>query len=359
MAYTTINKSSEHFNTKLYTGNGGTQALTGLGFEPSFTWIKQRDNGVYSNALFDAVRGVGKMLVSDTTATNGNQTNGVTAFGSDGFTVGDFSAGNYNARKYVSWNWKANGAGSSNTTGSLTSTVSANTTSGFSIVQWTGNRSQTQTIGHGLGSIPKMIIIKNISVTQGWTVYSSEINANQRLVLNSNATEGTCTACFANTRPTNTVFTVGDDADTNGTGNTMIAYCFSDVQGYQKIGSYTGNNPAGGSNTQFVYTGFTPKLVMFKEMSGAGNWNIYDLNRNYSLTENNYNIRAARLAWNENSEESSFTDDHGIDILSNGFVIRDNSNDFYTVNANNETYMYYAVAETPLVGSNNVPATAK
>jgi len=356
MAYTTINKSSSFMNNKLYTGNSSTQTISGVGFQPDFTWIKHRD-GATANMLFDVLRGPLYRLQSNSTNTSASAANTLTSWNSDGFALGTENDVNGNSRLFASWNWKANGSGSANTVGSINSTVSVNTTSGFSIVKWTGDRSQTQTIGHGLGSIPKMIIIKNTSVTQGWTVYSSEINANERLVLNSNATQGTCTACFANTRPTNTVFTVGDDADTNGTGNTMIAYCFSNVQGHQKIGSYTGNNPAGGTNTQFVYTGFKPRLVMFKEMSGAGNWNIYDLNRNYNLTENNYNIRAARLAWNESSAESSFTDDHGIDILSNGFNIRDNSNDFYTVNANNETYMYYAVGQT-LVGTNNIPNNA-
>ena len=358
MAYTTINKSTDYFNTKLYTGTGSNQSLTGVGFKPDFVWTKNRSENS-DNRLFDAIRGALYVLTSNNTDTSSSSADTLTSFDTDGFTLGSSFRVNKNTNKFATWNWKANGSGSSNTAGSITSTVSASATSGFSIVQWTGNRSQTQTIGHGLGSIPKMIIIKNTSVTQGWTVYSSEIGANERLVLNSNATQGTCTACFANTRPTNTVFTVGDDADTNGTGNTMIAYCFSDVQGYQKIGSYTGNNPAGGSNTQFVYTGFKPKFVMFKEMSGAGNWNIYDSSRNGSLSENNINIRQARLAWNDHGAESSFTSDNGVDILSNGFNIRDNSNDFYTVNANNETYMYYAVAEAPLVGTNNVPANAR
>jgi len=358
MAYTTINKSSSFMNNKLYTGNGGTQALTGLGFEPSFTWIKQRDNGVYSNALFDAVRGVGKMLVSDTTAAEGNQTNGVTAFDADGFTIGDFSAGNYNARKYVSWNWKANGQGSSNTDGSINTTyTSANTTSGFSISKYTGTGSNA-TVGHGLGAVPKMIITKNLQQgNEGWLVYHASMGNTKKATLNTDATEGTDATAWNSTTPTNNVFYIGTNWGSNGNGHPMIAYCFSDVQGHQKMGSYTGNNPAGGTNTQFVYTGFKPRLVMCKEMSGAGNWNIYDLNRNYNLTENNYNVRAARLAWNLDSEESSFTDDHGIDILSNGFNIRDNSNDLYTINANNETYMYYAVGQT-LVGTNNIPSNA-
>ena len=357
MAYTDIDKPSDYFNTKLYTGNGSSgHAITGVGFQPDFLWLKPRSTTGY-HRVFDVVRGAGKQIYPNETNQENTDTNQMSAFNSDGFTLGNETGSNANGTTFASWNWLGSNTTAANTDGSISSTVSANTTSGFSIVKYTGNRSQTQTIGHGLGSIPKMIIIKNTSVTQGWTVYSSEIGANERLVLNSNATQGTCTACFGNTRPTDAVFTVGDDADTNGTGNTMIAYCFSDVQGHQKIGSYTGNNPAGGTNTQFVYTGFKPRLVMFKEMSGAGNWNIYDLNRNYSLTENNYNVRAARLAWNLDSEESSFTDDHGIDILSNGFNIRDNSNDLYTINANNETYMYYAVGQT-LVGTNNIPNNA-
>jgi len=364
MAYTTINKSSDYFNNKLYTGDGAaSRNITGVGFQPDFTWIKSR-SAATDNILFDVIRGVTKTIYSNT---NGIQTTDVTYlkyFLSDGFQIGDSSKINDNGSTFVSWNWKAGTAVSGNTSGSGTAktyTGSVNTTSGFSIIKYTGNGTNGMTIPHHLGAVPKMIMVKRLdgSGNWNWQVYNKFSGATKYLMLNMNSTEATSSSRWYNVEPTSSVFTLGNDSDVNVNDATFVAYCFTDVQGYQKIGNYTGNNPAGGSNTQFVYTGFTPKFVMFKERSGAGNWNIYDLNRNYSLTENNYNIRAARLAWNLDSAESSFTSDNGIDILSNGFVIRDNSNDLYTVNANNETYMYYAVAEAPLVGTNNIPANAR
>jgi hypothetical protein len=357
MAYTTINKSGEHFNTKLYTGNGSTQTISSVGFQPDFTWIKHRD-GETAHMLFDYVRGALKRIQSNTNNSETTANNTLTSWNSDGFALGTENDTNGNGRLFASWNWKANGSGSSNTDGSTTSTVSVNTTSGFSIVKYTGT-SSAATIGHGLGAVPKMIIVKNLSSgSRKWVVWHHNLtSASKYLSLSSNATEANDTATWNNTLPTSTVFSSAGSGEVNQGGQNFIAYCFADVQGYQKMGGYTGNNTAGGSNTQFVYTGFRPKLVMVKEISGTSNWVIYDLNRNYSLTENNRNIRAARLGWDLDSAESSFTSDNGIDILSNGFNIRDNSNDLYTINANNETYGFYAVGQS-LVGTNNVPCTA-
>ena len=160
MAYTTINKSTDYFNTKLYTGNGSTNAITGVGFQPDFVWIKKRD-GTSNHQLFDAVRGVTKFLESSATSPDQTDTNSLTAFGTDGFTLGSSGGENSNGNTFASWNWKANGAGSANTDGSITSTVSANTTNGFSIVKWVGTGANA-TIGHGLGAVPKMIIVKNL-----------------------------------------------------------------------------------------------------------------------------------------------------------------------------------------------------
>ena len=351
MAYTTINKSGEHFNTKLYTGDGNQQNVTGVGFQPDWTWVKQR-GAATDHSMQDAVRGVGKQLQSNDTSAETSNNNSLVGFVSDGFTVG-FGTGDADAKvnasggTYASWNWKANGAGSANTDGSISSTVSANTTSGFSIVKYTGNRSQTQTIGHGLGSIPKIIIVKNLDVTQGWTVYSSEIGANERLVLNNTNAKGTCTACFGNTRPTDTVFTVGDDADTNGTGNAMIAYCFSEKQGYSKFGSYIGNGNADGT---FVYTGFSPAFVMMKNASLGGKWLMMDNKRPTS----GGNPNNARLFADVDNVES--TSSNMIDMLSNGFKITTSDTDH---NGNGDTNIYMAFAEAPLVGTNGVTAKAR
>jgi hypothetical protein len=332
-------------NNKLYTGNGGTQALTGLGFEPSFTWIKQRDNGVYSNALFDAVRGVGKMLVSNTTAAEGNQTNGVTAFDADGFTIGDFSAGNYNARKYVSWNWKANGSGSANTAGSISSTVSANTTSGFSISKYTGTGSNA-TVGHGLGAVPKMIITKRLDSTTDWMTYHSSLANTQKVALNSTGAVSTSGSVWNSTTPTSSVFAVGTSADTNNNNSDIIAYCFADVQGFSKMGSYIGNGNADGT---FVYTGFKPAFVMIKMTSEAQNWGIYD---------------NKRLGYNEvknvlfpNLDNVENTDLAPIDLLSNGFKMRRDASASDQNNKNGGSYIYMAFGQS-LVGTNNIPNNA-
>jgi hypothetical protein len=346
MAYTTVNKSSSFMNNKLYTGNGGTQALTGLGFEPSFTWIKQRDNGVYSNALFDAVRGVGKMLVSNTTAAEGNQTNGVTAFDADGFTIGDFSAGNYNARKYVSWNWKANGQGSSNTDGSINTTyTSANTTSGFSISKYTGTGSNA-TVGHGLGAVPKMIITKRLDSTTDWMTYHSSLANTQKVALNSTGAVSTSGSVWNSTTPTSSVFAVGTSADTNNNNSDIIAYCFADVQGFSKMGSYIGNGNADGT---FVYTGFKPAFVMIKMTSEAQNWGIYD---------------NKRLGYNEvknvlfpNLDNVENTDLAPIDLLSNGFKMRRDASASDQNNKNGGSYIYMAFGQS-LVGTNNIPNNA-
>jgi hypothetical protein len=345
MAYTTVNKSSSFMNNKLYTGNGGTQALTGLGFESSFTWIKQRDNGVYSNALFDAVRGVGKMLVSNTTAAEGNQTNGVTAFDADGFTIGDFSAGNYNARKYVSWNWKANGSGSANTAGSISSTVSANTTSGFSISKYTGTGSNA-TVGHGLGAVPKMIITKRLDSTTDWMTYHSSLANTQKVALNSTGAVSTSGSVWNSTTPTSSVFAVGTSADTNNNNSDIIAYCFADVQGFSKMGSYIGNGNADGT---FVYTGFKPAFVMIKMTSEAQNWGIYD---------------NKRLGYNEvknvlfpNLDNVENTDLAPIDLLSNGFKMRRDASASDQNNKNGGSYIYMAFGQS-LVGTNNIPNNA-
>ena len=350
MAYTTINKSSEHFNTKLYTGNvSAGRSITGVGFQPDLVWNKIRSISG-NHHWYDAVRGTQKFIRSnDNTAqgTNGG-TDGITAFGTDGYTIGGNTGINANNETYASWNWKANGSGSANTVGSINSTVSVNTTSGFSIVKWTGDRSQTQTIGHGLGSIPKIIIVKNLDVTQGWTIYSSEIGANERLVLNNTNAKGTCTACFGNTRPTDTVFTVGDDADTNGTGNNMIAYCFAEKTGYSKFGSYSGNGNVDGN---FIYTGFKPAFFMQKRTDTAGNWAIFDNKR-----ANSFNEITACLEANQSNVEQNNTGYNDVDFLSNGIKIREDNGD---LNTNGGTYIYMAFAEAPLVGTNGVTAKAR
>ena len=262
-AYTTINKPSLHFNTKLYTGNGGTQSITGVGFQPDWTWIKKR-SGVGSHSLFDSVRGVTKLISSNTTNAEATLSGGLTAFGTDGFTVGSDGDVNGNSATYVSWNWKANGAGSSNTDGSINTTAtSVNTTAGFSISTYEGTGSAA-TVGHGLGVTPAVVLVKNIDASQNWLMYHQGIGATKYARLNLSNGQGTSSGPWNNTAPTSSVFSIGADGAVTGSGQTHVAYCFSEVRGYSRFGYYTGNNNADGP---YVYTGFKPAFVLIKNVS--------------------------------------------------------------------------------------------
>jgi hypothetical protein len=348
MAYISF-QPKDYFNTVTYAGNSSsTQALTGVGFQPDWVWIKQR-NLAYSHVLFDAVRGVGKNLQSNgTTAEETNNSVGyLSAFDSDGFTVsqgsssGDRVNGAYN---YVGWNWKANGAGSSNTDGSITSTVSANTTSGFSIVTYTGTGSNA-TIGHGLNSAPSVVICKQLNATQQWINYHKAIGATKYLHLNASDASATSSTVWNDTDPTSSVFSVGTAVNCNGSGNTYVAYCFADVQGFSKVGgSYTGNGNADGA---FIYTGFKPAFIMIKRTDSSASWVMFDSKRL------GYNVANYQLYANSNT---SYGNNVLLDITSQGFKCRANHLD---VNGSGATYIYMAFAEAPLVSSNGVPATAR
>ena len=347
MAYTTINKSSVYFNTLTYTGNDGTgRSITGVGFQPDFVWVKDRSNA-FDHGLFDAVRGATKAINSNDTSTEDTISNSLTAFGSDGFTAGANAIINGNNNNYASWNWKANGSGSSNTAGSINSTVSANTTAGMSIVKYTGNGVTGATIGHGLGKIPTMMIVKNLSRVSEWTVYHKDIGNTHYLELNSNVAKQDYDI-WHDTTPTANVFYARGHERVNYSGDSYIAYIFTDIQGYSKFGSYKGNGNADGS---FIYTGFKPAFVMVKMTSEAQNWGIYDNKRlGYNEVKN---VLFPNLANVEN------TDLAPIDLLSNGFKMRRDASASDQNNKNNATYIYMAFAEAPLVGTNNVPCTAR
>ena len=341
MAYTTIDKSSLHFNTKLYTGTGSSNSITGVGFQPDWVWIKNRGN-TESHALFDAVRGVTKRIASNSTGAEETNANTVTAFGTDGFTVGTNAGVNGNGISTVAWNWKAgNSAGSSNTDGSTSSTVSANTTSGFSIVKYTNPSSGSPfTVGHGLGAAPKMIIIKNLSSAQTWGVYHASVGFGKYLRLDSTAAEASANLVTATSATTFSAY-----QDHHSTGNELIAYCFTPIKGFSKFGSYTGNGNADGT---FIYTGFKPAFALVKRSDSSNNWNLYDNKRE------GFNGGDEPLFADLNNSES--TDTGRIDFLSNGFKIRTTNSQ---VGASGGTYIYMAFAKAPLVGSNNVPCTAK
>ena len=341
MAYTTINKSSEHFNTKLYTGNGGTNAQTGVGFQPDFTWIKARSNAENHN-LFDAVRGVTKRIRSNGSEAEDTRTTSLTAFGTDGFTLGSGSQVNTNGWTFASWNWKANGAGSANTVGSVSSTVSVNATSGFSIVSWQGTDANAS-VGHGLSKAPTMVFYKTRGLGESWVVYNKQIGAGNKLILNDTSASSSSSTNFQNgLDPNNSVFYVGANATNKNTP--MIAYCFTDVQGYSKIGSYTGNANADGT---FVYTGFKPAWLMVKNTATTSSWEVWDAKRN------TFNPTAKSIFPDGAGAEYDYT--NRVDLLSNGFKLRTTS----SPNGSGNTHIYMAFAEAPLVGSNNIPCTAR
>jgi len=354
MAYTTINKSSDYFNTKLYTGNGSTQSITGVGFQPDWVWIKNR-TAAENHFIFDSVRGALNALKSNSSGAAGDTADSLTAFTSDGFNLGNLADTNRSGNAVASWNWKANGTGSANTDGSITSTVSANTTAGFSIVRWSGTAANA-TIGHGLGAVPKMIICKDTSDTYNWGTYHQSIGNTKYLYLNSNAAEATSSSLWNNTTPTSTVFSVGNAGASNASGtNNMIAYCFAEKTGYSKFGSYTG----AGSNLPFIYTGFKPAFVMIKRSSNTDNWYMKDNKRSGTAALQNFgqmnpNQTQHPSANNNNAENKA--SDFATDILSNGFKFRGTDSG---INQSGETYIYMAFAEAPLVGSNNVPCTAR
>jgi len=340
MAYTTIKKPSDYFDTKLYTGNNSSNHSITVGLEPSFTWIKSVD-GTYDHRLFDTVRGATKDLVCNNSDAQATSSTSLTAFTTDGFTLGN-EGGVNSGGPFVSWNWLANGAGSANTDGSISSTVSANTTSGFSIVKYTGTGS-VATVGHGLGVKPAMIIVKRLNTLEDWGIYHQSMGASKYINLNTTASEQSSTSRWNGTEPTTSVFTITGNAPVNGSGDTYIAYCFAEKQGYSKFGSYTGN----GSSTDgtFVYTGFKPAFVMGKYTGGTGDWYLWDSKR-LGYNPDNNKIKP-------NTSDAETTQDW-IDMYSNGFKFFNNSGDF---NYSGYNFIYMAFAEEPLVGDN--PATAR
>ena len=352
MPYSNIDKPSKYFNTVLYTGNGtNNRTITGVGFQPDFVWIKSRSLTTW-NATSDVIRGANKTLF--TNATDSEYTN--TAFGytsaftSDGFTLTTGSSGfdnvNNNGATYTSWNWKANGTGVSNTSGSITSTVSANTTSGFSIVSYTGTGANA-TVGHGLGAVPKMYMVKCRSTTGDWRVYTATTGNTGVLFLND--TSGTVTQAnmWNSTTPTSSVFSLGTNANGNSSGATYIAYCFAEVKGFSKFGSYTGNGSADGT---FVYTGFKPAFVIFKLTSGADSWVIKDNKRD------SINQMSKRIFPDLSNAEDSGSGGE-MDFLSNGFKFRSGSTSLN--NGSGSSYIYMAFAENPFVSSKGIPACAR
>ena len=458
MAYTTINKSTDHFNTVTFTGNNSTQNITGVGFQPDLVWTKRR-NGTTNHLLYDSVRGVGYYLFPNlNNAQGGNGTSALTAFNADGFTLNSSDDANTSGATGVGWSWKAGGTapsqtyvvkvvsdsgnkyrfddfgtsavtldlqeggvytfdqsdssnsnhplrfsttsngthgggteyttgvvvtgtpgnagaktvitvaasaptlyyyctnhsgmggqantnstfGSSNFSGSVQSTVSANTTSGFSIVKYTGNGSSGATIGHGLGVAPEVVLVKKYSSGDPWTMLHPNVQASKYMRLDSDTGEVNDDV-FNNTRAGNNVFTVDSDGQVNGNGNSFVAYCFKKKKGFFTTGEFIGNGNADGP---FLFCGFKPAFVIIKRKTATKDWFMFD---NKTSPRNPTN---AYLRLNTNGAEGSYD---WIDLVSNGIKIRNTSDG---ANSNGNTYLFFAWGQS-LVGSNNVPATAR
>jgi hypothetical protein len=329
---TASTQANDYFDATTYTGNGSTQSITNSGsFQPDFVWIKNRTSAL-DHRLVDAVRGTTKEVYSSTTGTEGTDANGLTAFNLNGFSVGSSASYNGNTNSLVAWQWKANGAGSSNTSGSISSTVSANTTAGFSIVTYTGNATAGATVGHGLGVAPNMIIIKSRGAVTSWPVYHSSLGATSWILLNSTSAATTSSQEFNNTAPTSSVFSIGNASSNSNQSATYVAYCFAEVAGYSAFGSYTGNGSTDGT---FIYTGFRPKLIITKASSTTGNWNIIDTARNTT------NVIGELLYADASDAGATYT---LADSLSNGFKLRNSGGN---INNSGTTFIYIAFAENP------------
>jgi hypothetical protein len=326
-----------------YTGTGASLAVAntvnGVNFQPDFVWVKGR-SGATDHALYDSVRGTTKDLVSNATSAETTQATGLTAFGSTGFTVGALAKMNTSAATYVGWQWKGGGTAVSNTAGSITSSVSANTTAGFSVVTYTGTGANA-TVGHGLGVAPQMVIVKNRGGSYSWLVYHKFMAASSPATWYMSLNQTSAASNGANVwinDPTSTVFTVsGTYPEVNASSNTYVAYCFAPVAGYSAFGSYTGNGIADGP---FVYTAMRPRWIMLKRTDTAGfPWWIFDTSRN------TYNVADLGLHANTADSESSAGFPYStLDLLSNGFKLRATAGG---VNASGGTYIYMTFAENP------------
>jgi len=346
MAYTTIDDPSQYFNTVLWTGNGGTNAITGVGFKPDWVWGKDR-TGTDNHHLFDTTRGTNQRIISNLSAAENTESNCLDSFDSDGFTLGSNTGLNNNTDAHVAWCWKA-GTSSGLSGGDITpSSYSYNATSGFGIYKYTGNGSTDQEIPHGLGKKPQMIFFKRLDSSTNWVVQSNLLGNRVQLVLNGTDAENTDSRLGASDDWSSTIFNVGTYGDMNSSGDPHVAYAFCNIQGYSKIGTYTGNGDADGS---FVYTGFKPAFVMTKKTSSstARNWCILDNKRSSSGA----NVVDDRLFPNLSDAEDSST---SADFLSNGFKLRDNAGEFTQA----VSYIYMAFAEAPFVNSNGVPCNAR
>ena len=348
MSYTDVDKPVDYFNTVLYTGNGSTQSISGVGFAGDWFWFKERSVSG-NHQILDSVRSsFTKNLITNSTGAEGTTSTYITSVNSDGFALGTNNAINQSGVTNVAWCWLAdNTTGSSNSDGSITSTVSVNQTAGFSIVSYTSTGSNA-TVGHGLNAVPGLMIIKRRSGdTENWVVYHKFFGATKFVKLNSTDAVSTSSTRFNNTEPTSSVFSVGTSGDTNGGTSPFIAYCFVEKQGYSKFGNYTGN---GNSNGAFVYTGFKPAFVIVKmyEANSNGNWTMHD-NKRPGYNPTNKTLYPGR----NYSEDTGLG--RGMELFSNGFKFTGNDEG----NTTDQEFIFWAFAENPFVSSSGVPTTGR
>jgi hypothetical protein len=345
-----INKPSDYFNTVLYTGDDSSnRGITGVGFQPDLVWNKTRNQLNFNHYIFDSVRGAGKIISSNLTNAEISYTSEFLSLDSDGFSVTQDAGSlgiNWSSGTYANWCWLGANGTASNTDGSITSTVSANTTSGFSIVSYTGTGSNA-TVGHGLGVAPKMVIVKNrTTASQNWQCYHSVLGGTKAIELNNGGASFTDSTRFNDTNPTSSVFSIGTATDVNTSSASIIAYCFAEKKGFSKFGSYTGN---GSTNSPFIYTGFKPAFFIAKSTSGT-NWKLFDNKRanTFNPTQTPFNVNEA------DAEDDNAA--YELDFLSNGIKLRNTNGN---LNTSGNTMIYMAFAENPLVGTNDIPATAR
>jgi len=357
MAYTTIDDPSKYFQTVLYTGNATNRSITNTGnsdLQPDFIWGKGRSESS-DPTLTDSSRGNTKVLNSSSDEAEGTASDYVTAFNSDGFSLGTNNGMNKDTVTYVAWQWKCNGGTetTSSTEGgsALTSSAQADTTAKFSIVTYTGSGTSGHTFVHGLGSVPKWIMLKSRSDADVWHTFhqdayrSGDYNQWQTITkLNlTNASDHGANSAWSDTAATTSVVTVGNGDACNEDGDTFVAYCWDEVQGFSKFGYYVGN---GNDDGAFIYTGFKPAWLMIRRSDSGESWHITDNKRD--VNPNNTRLHANLSAGDDTSE-------NGWDFLSNGFKLR---TDWAGANASSGKYIYIAFAESPFVSSEGVPTTA-
>ena len=352
MAYTTINKSKDYQNNVTYAGNGGTNNVTGVGFQPDFVWVKDRE-ATKNHNLFNSASGTGKYLECDAGTEEQTATNVLTTFGTDGFTLGDHNECNANGDGFISWNWKGGTTSGITTNGSthlIASSYSFNQTAGFSVIRYTGNGNTPTQIAHGLGTVPHFIIVKRASSPDNnWVVYNQGVGNTKYLKLDTTDNQITAGgAAWENTSPDSVNFTVGNHGQVNASGEPYVAWIFSERRGYSRFNTYLGNGNADGT---FCYTGFAPRFLIIKMTDGsADGWWIIDNVIGNMLPNPNTRMLVANTSAGDNNSVSPF-----IDFLSNGFKIR---SAWAGANQNTSKYAYFAFGDT-IVGTNDIPNTGR